>query len=366
MILAAGVGSRLMPLTTSIPKPMVPVANRPTMEHGINLLKRYGITDVIANLHYLPSVIKEYFVDGSSFGVSLKYSKEQELLGTAGGVKKNQWFLDDTFIILSGDALTDIRLDKMINFHKEKGALATIALKEVEDIERFGVVITDRNDKIISFQEKPKKEEALSNLVNTGIYIFEPEIFNLIPQGQVYDFGKQLFPLLVEKGLPFYAFKMEGYWCDIGNFEAYQQSHYDILDGKVDILVPISYWRNNVLCGKDVSIHPSVKFHGKVLIGEGTTIGRDVEIFGNVTIGSNCKIGDRVIIQKAIIWDDISIASNVILKECVIGKGAFVEEGAVIDNKSVISDCCKVEAYAKVSGKMLEAGRVYTTQLSVG
>jgi len=243
MIMAAGVGSRLMPLTATVPKPMVPVANRPVMEHAVNLLKRYEITEVIANLHYLPDVIRDYFGDGSEFGANLKYSEEKELLGTAGGVKNNQWFLDETFVILSGDGLTDINLHKLIEFHKQKGALATIALKKVEEVEQFGVVIKGEDGKIESFQEKPKREEALSDLVNTGIYIFEPEIFDYIPAKEVYDFGKNLFPLLVEKNLPFYGYEMEGYWCDVGSLEVYRQAHCDVLDGKVDILVSTDMWK---------------------------------------------------------------------------------------------------------------------------
>lgn len=224
MVLAAGVGSRLGHITADIPKPMAPVGGKPVMEHIINLLRLYGIRDIIANLHYLPEKIMDHFGDGSGHGIRLTYSVEETLLGTAGGVKNNQWFLDETFLVISGDALTDINLASFLNFHREKKALATIALKEVADVEQFGVVITDETGRIRSFQEKPKKEEALSNLVNTGIYIFEPEIFDLIPERQFYDFGRNLFPLLVEKGMPFYGYPMEGYWCDIGTVDTYEKA----------------------------------------------------------------------------------------------------------------------------------------------
>lgn len=233
MIMAAGVGTRLHPLTKDIPKPMVPIAGRPLMEHIVYLLRSHGFTDLVANLHYLPEKIQNYFGDGLRFGVKLKCSYEPELMGTAGGVKNNQEFLDATFVVVSGDALTDINLEAFLRFHKQKGAMASIALKPMEEVERFGVVIIDSEGRITSFQEKPKKEEALSNLVNTGIYIFEPEIFDYIPTGEVYDFGKHLFPRLAAERAPFYGYVTEDYWCDVGNLEAYSKAQKDVEQGKV-------------------------------------------------------------------------------------------------------------------------------------
>lgn len=237
MIMAAGVGTRLYPLTKDVPKPMVPIAGKPLMEHIINLLRNHGITQLVANLHYLPDEIQNYFGEGSEFGVNLKYTFEPDLMGTAGGVKNNQDFLDDTFIVVSGDALTDINLGAFMRFHKEKGAIATIALKPMEEVERFGVVITNAEGRIINFQEKPQKEEALSNLVNTGIYIFEPEIFNHIPPGEFYDFGKNLFPRLALEGASFCGYITEDYWCDVGSLESYSQAQKDVEQGKVKLYV---------------------------------------------------------------------------------------------------------------------------------
>ncbi|NLW25283.1 MAG: nucleotidyltransferase family protein, partial [Clostridia bacterium] len=228
MIMAAGVGSRLMPLTKTVPKPMVPIVNVPVMEYCVKLLKKHGIYNIIANTHYLPSKITDYFQDGKKFGVNMTYSYERELLGTAGGVKNNSWFLDETFCIVSGDALTNIDLTEMYKFHKEKNALATLALKPVEDVTQYGVVVTDEEQCIKAFQEKPKKEEALSNLVNTGIYIFEPEIFSYIPEG-FYDFGKQLFPKLVEMEERIFGFFTDDYWCDVGSLNVYKQANWDVL-----------------------------------------------------------------------------------------------------------------------------------------
>ena len=233
MIMAAGVGSRLMPLTTEIPKPMVPMANIPLMESTVKLLHRHGFNDLICNLHYHARNISSYFGDGSEFGVSMQYSLEKELMGTAGGVKNCEWFLDDTFIVISGDALTDIDLGGLLQAHRNKGALATIALKDVEEVEHFGVVITDEKGKIQKFQEKPRPEEALSHHANTGIYVFEPELFKHIPVRQFYDFGKQVFPHLVKAGAPFYGVPVKDYWCDVGSISTYCQAHRDILQQRV-------------------------------------------------------------------------------------------------------------------------------------
>ena len=206
MILSAGAGTRLLPLTLTIPKPMLSITNKPALEHIIDLCKKHNISKIKMNLHYLPEYIDKYFKDGKQFGVDISYSIEKKLLGTAGGIKRVQSFFDETFVVLSGDGFTDIDLSSMLEFHKNSGSKATIAVKEVDDPSKFGVVVADSNFKIMSFQEKPKKEDALSKLVNLGIYIFEPEILDLIPPKEEYDFGLQLFPKLLKDKIPFYAF----------------------------------------------------------------------------------------------------------------------------------------------------------------
>ena len=227
MIMAAGQGTRLLPLTADTPKPMLPIGGKPLIEHIISLLREHDFTEIIANLHYLPDKIRDYFGDGSRFGVKLFYSPEPELLGTAGGVRRCTWFLAETFLVISGDALTNIDLTSFYEYHLRKGALATIALKKVQEVSQYGVVITDNEGRINQFQEKPKHEEAFSDLANTGIYIFEPEILNLIPEMEFYDFGKQLFPLLVDQQQKFYGWKTDCYWCDIGAIDIYQQAKLD-------------------------------------------------------------------------------------------------------------------------------------------
>ena len=305
MIMAAGVGSRLMPMTIDIPKPMIPMANRPLMADTVQLLQKHGFKNIIANLHYHADYISSYFGDGQSFGVSLEYSREEVLLGTAGGVKRCEWFLDDSFIIVSGDALTDIDLAALVQAHKQQGALATIALKEVQDVENFGVVITNEQGLIQSFQEKPRAEEALSRVANTGIYVFEPEIFKYIPVDQFYDFGKQVFPQLVKIDAPFYGVTVEDYWCDVGNIATYRQAQADVLEGKVRVNM-----EGNLTFSEN---------RDRVLLGAGVELGKNVNFRGSVVIGGGCRIGDNVTIIDSVIWNDTIIGDNVIIREAVIG-----------------------------------------------
>ncbi|QGU00853.1 Mannose-1-phosphate guanylyltransferase / Phosphomannomutase [Candidatus Syntrophocurvum alkaliphilum] len=325
MIMAAGVGSRLMPMTIDIPKPMVPMGNKPLMENIVNLLKHHEFKDIIANLHYQSSVITNYFDNGSKFGVSIQYSKEDELMGTAGGVKKCDWFLDETFVVVSGDALTDINLTDLVNAHKRKGALATIALKEVEDVEHFGIVITDEEGKIDKFQEKPRKQEALSKTANTGIYIFEPEIFKYIPNKQFYDFGKQVFPHLVKIKAPFYGIAIDEYWCDVGNIDTYRQAHNDILENRVKVQT------SGKVLEKDIS---------KVLIDDSVEMGKNINFRGNVVIGENCKIGDNSSINNSVIWANTVVGEKSVLNNCVIGDNCNIGKQVIINQGAVVASGC--------------------------
>ncbi|PKM76252.1 MAG: mannose-1-phosphate guanyltransferase [Firmicutes bacterium HGW-Firmicutes-15] len=328
MIMAAGVGARLMPMTTYIPKPMIPMANRPLMANTVQLLAEHGFRSIIANLHCHTDYISNYFGDGQAFGVSMDYSREEELMGTAGGVKRCDWFLDETFVIISGDALTDIDLALLVKTHKRKGALATLALKEVEDVEHFGIVICSDDGLIKSFQEKPRSEEALSRVANTGIYVFEPEIFKYIPAGQFYDFGKQVFPHLVKAGCPFYGVTVDDYWCDVGNIDRYRQANADVLAGRVRV--------------KTGGRLLSSKSGGRVLLGEGVQVGKSVSFTGTVVIGSGCSIGDSVKISDSVIWNDTIIGDHSTIKgavigaDCKISSGVDIEMGAVIPSGSAL------------------------------
>ncbi len=322
MIMAAGVGSRLMPMTAGVPKPMIPMANQPLMANTVRLLARHGFTELIANLHYHGDQIRAYFRDGSDFGVSMHYSPEDELLGTAGGVKRCAWFLDDTFVIVSGDALTDIDLTRLMEAHRRRGALATIALKEVPDVEHFGIVITDGGQRIRSFQEKPRPEEALSQVANTGIYVFEPEIFQFIPEG-FYDFGKQLFPRLVQMGSPFFGATIQDYWCDVGNLDTYRQAHADVLAGKVH-----ANREGRLLYNEEGR---------RVLLGEGSEVGKGVLFAGSVVIGRGCRIEDDAAISDTIIWDNTIIGKGAVVRESVVGADCRVRPGSIVEVGSAIA-----------------------------
>ncbi len=355
MIMAAGVGSRLMPLTMHIPKPMVPVGNRPLMEYIINLLENHHCKQLIANLHYHAESIRDYFQDGSKYGLSLNYSPEEELMGTAGGVKKCEWFLDDTFVVISGDALTDIDITSLLQAHRRHGALATIALKRVEEVEHFGIVITDEKDKIKSFQEKPKRAEALSNLANTGIYVFEPEIFKYIPPRQFYDFGKQVFPHLVKVGAPFYGITIDDYWCDVGNIDTYRQAHQDLLNGQVRVRAAgqliYSSASARTLIGREVKMGEEVRMQGTVVIGDGCTIGSGV-LLKDCVIWNNNVIGDKGVIDQAVVGSHCQLGPGVRLNAgVVVGSGCVLKEGDVIPANS--------KGFASTTGEIeLEQGQI--------
>lgn len=326
MIMAAGVGSRLMPMTAGVPKPMIPITNRPLMANTVKLLARHGFNQLIANLHYHGDQISGYFGDGSEFGVSMHYSPEEELLGTAGGVKRCAWFLDETFVIVSGDALTDIDLTRLMEAHRRRGAMATIALKEVPDVEHFGIVITGDDERIRNFQEKPRPEEALSQVANTGIYVFEPEVFQYIPEG-FYDFGTQLFPRLVQMGSPFYGAAIQDYWCDVGNLDTYRQAHADVLAGRVQ-----ADWEGRLLYNEESR---------RVLLGEGSELGNGVRFSGSVVIGPGCRIEDNAVIGDTVIWDHTFIGRGAILRESVVGAGCLVRPGSIVEPGSAIASGSK-------------------------
>lgn len=334
--MAAGVGSRLMPLTMQIPKPMVPVANLPLMENTVNLLKSHGFDRVICNLHHQADIIRGYFADGASRGIELNYSPEAELLGTAGGVKNCQWFLDETFVVVSGDALTDINLDSLLERHKAQGALATIALKEVQEVERFGVVITDEQRRIRSFQEKPARAEALSRQANTGIYFFEPEIFKYIPEHEFYDFGKQVFPHLVKIGAPFYGFSISDYWCDVGDLNTYRQANFDILAGEVR-----AWTRGRMMPGED---------GGRVLLGEGAEIGDGVRLKGCVVIGDHCRIENDSFINDSVVWEESIVGKGTVVNGAVIGAACRVGRGSQIGPGATLASGCRLEENSEIPG----------------
>jgi len=355
MVLAAGLGTRLRPLTDLISKPMAPIVNKPVMEHIVELLKKHDFKEIVCNLHWYPEAIKDYFGDGSKWGVSITYSYESELLGTAGGVKNVEAFFENnTFLILSGDALTDIDLSELVQFHKEKGGICTLALTEVEDPSQYGVVILDNDNKIMGFQEKPLMGEAKSKLANSGIYVFESEIFEYIPSGSFYDFGRDLFPKLLNENIPYYGFKHSKYWNDVGSFEEYQQGNFDALEGKVKVKIPGVQIDEGIWLGKNCIIEEEVVMIPPLVIGNNCIIKKGAKLYGPIIIGDNTVIDERAIMYRGIKWGsgyigkDASLIGAIIGYDTKIKSKASVLEKAVIGSKSVIEDGIVIHPSVKI------------------
>ena len=310
MILAAGLGTRLRPVTNAMPKPMVPVLNRPVMEHIARLLARHGFTETIANLHWFPEVIEGHFGDGSEFGLQLSYSRERQLLGTAGGVRNAADFLGDSFLVISGDALTDIDLAAMREFHDSHGGVATLATKRVRDTSQFGVVITGPDARIQGFQEKPETSEALSDLANCGVYMFRAEIFDFFPtpgtsraagpddpEGFA-DWAMDVFPALLEGDVPFYSHEAEAYWNDIGNLEELRQGNLDAVRGAVQVEAGSPEVADGVRAGSPLD---GVDVSAPALVGAGVEFGEDVRVEGPAVIGDGSRIGDGAFVRDAVL-----------------------------------------------------------------
>ena len=350
LIMAAGYGTRLDPLTLAVPKPMVPIVNKPTMQHNLELLHRNGIKQIVTNIHYHPEQLKNYFADGGKFGVHLLYSYEETLLGTAGGVKRMAKIgaVNDTFLVLSSDALTDINLKKLVAFHKSKKALATIALTAVEDTSEFGVVVLEDGGRVKAFQEKPKPGQALSNLVNTGIYVFEPEILEMIPPDQFFDFGRELFPKLVEKKDRIFGCRVVEYWSDVGGLSSYIRANYDAMQGNVQIVIPGKKIASHTWMGKNCQIDDSAKFEGDVIVGDGCVVGRGA-VLKNVVLGDRSVIGPGAQMSDSIIWSDSFIGQNTSIEKSVVGNWCHVGREVKIAPDSIISNRCIIRAAAQLT-----------------
>ena len=338
MILAAGVGSRLDPLTRNVPKPLVPIVNRPVMEYLVELLKKHDFTEIVVNLHYLGEQIEEYFGDGARWGVKIHWQREEKLWGDAGSVKRAQEFLqDDTFVVIGGDDLTDMDLTRLVRNHREKGALATIALSLVDDPSEYGIVLMNEDSRITRFLEKPKGEVIFSNTANTGVYVFQPEIFELIPRGTFYLFGKQVFPLLLEQHLPLYGQLTAAYWKDVGNLKIYQQTHKDMLEGRVNVSLPYAEVRKFVWMGNNVQIDETAEIGYPVAIGNNVQIKAGAKVLENTVIGNDCAVEENAVVRDSILWDGAVVMPGTQLERCVVGKDCRIQTDAAIFDGIVIN-----------------------------
>ena len=329
VILVGGEGTRLRPLTYHTPKPMVPVLNLPFLEHVIRNLKEHNITEIVMAQFYLPASMREYFGDGSKLGVKLYYVMEENPLGSAGAVKNVEDFLDSTFFVLNGDIIQNRDFTSILKFHRRHHAKATVVLTPVADPTQYGVVETDKRNKVKRFLEKPKAEEVTTNMINAGTWVVEPEVLQRIPRDTKFSFERDLFPQILADGLPFYAYPTDNYWMDTGTPENYLQLHRDLLSGQYDGYKP----ENDITRGDGCNIYTSVKFNGKGMIGDNCKIASGVKFIGPVVIGPNCKIGKDTTVKDSVVWHDTTI-----------GKGVAIKSSILADNCKIGDDCSLIDA----------------------
>lgn len=329
VILVGGEGTRLRPLTCNITKAMVPILNKPFLEHLLGYLKGHGITDIILAMSYLPHGIQGHLGDGAGLGVSLSYLIEEEPLGTAGAVKNAERYLDETFLMLNGDVFTDLDITSAIDFHRKRKAAATIAVTPVDDPTAYGLIETGKGGRITRFLEKPRREEVTTNMINAGIYVLEPDILARIPPDKKVSIERETFQRLLAKGEPMYAYSSPAYWLDMGTPEKYLKLNHDLLMGKAPSLFRVTGGEQTGVG----QINPSANIKAPALIGKGCVIGPGVTVKGPVVIGPECKIEEGATIEGAVLWNNVSVGKKAILRNCIVASRCHIhEESEVMDN----------------------------------
>ncbi len=328
MVLAAGKGTRLFPLTGVIPKPMAPVAGKPILQHIFELLAGAGVDEVNVNVHYLADAILGFYGQETRMdGTKIHFTREDELMGTAGGVKRVSEYFDETFVVVMGDALTDVDIREIVSFHKEKGAIATLALVRVADTSEYGVAELDAEKSILRFQEKPKLGEAVSDLANTGIYVLEPEVLEYIPENTFFDFAEDLFPRLLEAGEKIVGYEGDFYWSDIGTLGSYRTAQHDALSGKVRVRIPGERRGEGLWVDRGALLHPTAVLEGRVVLGRNVVVGPGVTLTGDVMVGSGCWVRPRAIVKGSVLLPGSSVGREAHLEDCIIGPGYDVRPG---------------------------------------
>lgn len=319
MVLAAGLGTRLRPLTFELPKPMVPLLDRPAMAHTLDLLHRHGIDRIVANLHYFPDTIRDYFGD------ELTYLQEEELLGTAGGVRNaKEFFGDEPFLVISGDALTDLDVTALVERHKSAGGVATLCVKKVTDTSEYGVVLHDSEGRITGFQEKPDPDEALSDLANCGIYLFSPEIFDYFPDTDFVDWANDVFPKLLENDVPFHIHEMSEYWNDVGALDELRNGTFDALSGKLHLEALPDAGPDAIVVGEGSSLDAAELVEGPVWVGRNVQVGSGVRLQGPLVLGDNVVVGEGAAIKRSIVLPGTVVQDKTILIEAITGQTGIV------------------------------------------
>ncbi|MFH0887118.1 MAG: NDP-sugar synthase [bacterium] len=341
VIIAGGWGTRLRPLTYNVPKPIVPVVNRPFVIHQIELLKKHGIKDIILNLHYFSDQIREIFGDGSKYGVKIYYSIEKDPLGTAGAVKNAEQYFgksDEIMVVFNGDVLTDLNLTELIEYHKKNKADITLTLTEVEDPTRYGLVITDENGRVEKFLEKPSWEQVSVKTINAGTYVLTPSVFADVPKEKPYSFERELFPNMLKKGKKVFGFNSKYYWLDIGSPSKYMAAHKAILSEEVKTNILEKKRENQKWIGENVELGKGVIIKSQVLIGNNVKIGRDAKIKEFCVLGERVIVSDESELGNTVIWNNVNIGRNVRIKDAIIGSNCLIEDFVDISGGCVLSD----------------------------
>jgi len=351
VILVGGEATRLFPLTCNIPKVMVPVLNMPFLEHVIRYLSQHQVKDIILAQRHLGQTIESYFGDGGQFGVKLSYTLEDTPLGTAGGVKNAEKYLDETFLVLNGDVFTSLDITAMMGFHQERKAKVTIALTPVDDPTSYGLIETNAQGKVTRFLEKPSWDQVTTNMINAGTYVLEPEVLARVPPQAKFSFERELFPLLLDQGEPIYAYSSAAYWIDIGTPEKYFQLHRDLLSGKSNQYAPAL--PREVVIGGQSSIHPTAQITGPILIGSNCTIGQNVTLVGPLVIGHGGTIMEDAVIEGSIVWRNawlgprVNLKNSIVADNCRLDADSIIEESILGDNVSLVSGC-KLQPGSKI------------------
>ncbi len=377
VVMAGGEGNRLRPLTSNQPKPMVPVVGKPCMEHILELLREHGMNEVIVTVAFLPQAIRSYFGEGETLGMQIGYSVEESPLGTAGSVRLTAKQLDETFLVISGDALCDVDLSELVAFHKERGAAVTIGLKSVENPLEFGIVVTDEEGRIERFLEKPSWGQVFSDTINTGIYVMEPEVLKHVPADRPYDFSKELFPYLLEMGRPLYGYVMDGYWQDIGNLDQFRQANFDALEEKVRLNIPGIRIRGNVWLGEGVEIAELEQIEGPAYVGNycrispGATVGSHSVLSNSVTLRERTRVTRSVIDASTHIGRSALIEGAILGRSCDIRAHVRIHEGVAIGDEvtigaeTVVMPGVRIYPYKDVeSGSLIHESVIWESRAS--
>ncbi|HXR11914.1 MAG TPA: sugar phosphate nucleotidyltransferase, partial [Gaiellaceae bacterium] len=360
VVMAGGEGTRLRPLTSNQPKPMVSIVGKPCMEHILELLKRHGFEDVIVTVAFLPQAIRSYFGSGESLGIEIGYSVEESPLGTAGSVRLAAGRLDDTFLVISGDALCDVDLTRLVEFHREKQASVTIGLKSVDNPLEFGIVVTDEEGRVERFLEKPSWGQVFSDTINTGIYVLEPEVLRHVPTDRPFDFSKELFPLLLEMGRPTYGCVLDGYWQDIGNLDQYRQANFDALDEKVRLEIPGIRIRGNVWLGDGVDVHDLDALEGPAYLGNYTRVAPEASVGPYSVLSTSVTLREGARTVRSIVDASTYIGRSAVVEGAIVGRscdlrahvrvheGVAIGDEVTIGAESVIMPGVRIYPYKEV------------------